>query len=645
MQASIITEGLPQFQYNANIVTIALCITLGLILHMTHERKGSKLRILYIMLTTEFCSAVSKMLYQMELFSDHPALWKIYVFRSVHHILLTGVLLMYTLYLYDPLWIPRHIQRKNMRASAAACILSVVVDISGSISGYGFRIQPDGRVHTGINAYMFIFAMLCVQIFYMIIRYRSRMLRQVFWSLIGTNSLAVFLLLAQERHHNISYTTFAYFIPVIGLIFMFHSNPFDVETGAMSDAYAQTELEEILSHGTEMFLIYCNIRGFSEQMKTSKDFKTEYYSFLRGHVKKGVLYSSSDGKLTLMLKKPKDGTGEETIKHILESFNESYQKFRLEYKIVIAETTKEIQSAGDYFKLIEEAEQEMPYNDIHRISEQDIKKFYASSYILSQLEDIARRNTLSDERVLVYCQPIYNLATGHYDTAEALMRLKLEKTGMVFPDQFIPLAEKHNYIHALSLIILDKTCAAIRDFMEEGYEIQRASVNFSTNDLRYSSFCKEIQHIIDRNGIPYDHIAVEITESQSDADFNLVKEKVEELQKLGIKFYLDDFGTGYSNFERIMEIPFDIIKFDRSMLIELAKSESSRFMVNTFADMFHKLHYTVLFEGVENDIDQENCINMNAKYLQGYKFSRPIPIAELRNFLHKPERPAKQNKS
>ena len=98
-------------------------------------------------------------------------------------------------------------------------------------------------------------------------------------------------------------------------------------------------------------------------------------------------------------------------------------------------------------------------------------------------------------------------------------------------------------------------------------------------------------------------------------------------------FYLDDFGTGYSNFERIMEIPFDIIKFDRSLLIESRKSSESHFMVSTFASMFRKLDYAILFEGVENDMDEENCLSRNARYLQGYKYSKPIPIHQLRDFL------------
>ena len=86
-----------------------------------------------------------------------------------------------------------------------------------------------------------------------------------------------------------------------------------------------------------------------------------------------------------------------------------------------------------------------------------------------------------------------------------------------------------------------------------------------------------------------------------------------------------------------MEIPFDIIKFDRSLLIESAKSESSFYMVSTFASMFDTLSYSVLFEGIENETDEKNCVDMRAKYLQGYKYSRPIPIDQLYRFLPKAE--------
>ena len=115
----------------------------------------------------------------------------------------------------------------------------------------------------------------------------------------------------------------------------------------------------------------------------------------------------------------------------------------------------------------------------------------------------------------------------------------------------------------------------------------------------------------------------------------MVKERIDELKDMGMKFYLDDFGTGYSNMERIMELPFDIIKFDRSMVMESRRNDISREMVNSFAEMFDKLKYRVLYEGVEDEVDEEMCKDMKAKYLQGYKYSKPLPISELHKFLKK----------
>ena len=91
---------------------------------------------------------------------------------------------------------------------------------------------------------------------------------------------------------------------------------------------------------------------------------------------------------------------------------------------------------------------------VHRIDAEDVREFNHNEYILKELADIYRKGNLDDPRVLAYCQPVLNVNTGKYDTAEALMRLNLEKTGIVYPNQFIHLAEEQGYIHMLTEIIL-----------------------------------------------------------------------------------------------------------------------------------------------------------------------------------------------
>jgi EAL domain-containing protein (putative c-di-GMP-specific phosphodiesterase class I) len=171
--------------------------------------------------------------------------------------------------------------------------------------------------------------------------------------------------------------------------------------------------------------------------------------------------------------------------------------------------------------------------------------------------------------------------------------------------------------------------------INDGYDIARISVNVSMLELKGDSFCEDISGIVADSGISGDNIAIELTESQSESDFNVMKAKIEELKERGIKFYLDDFGTGYSNMERIMELPFDIIKFDRSLVLASGSSERSERIVGNLANLFTDLDYSVLYEGVETESDETMCKEMSASYLQGYKYSRPIPIAELRNYAEK----------
>ena len=154
-------------------------------------------------------------------------------------------------------------------------------------------------------------------------------------------------------------------------------------------------------------------------------------------------------------------------------------------------------------------------------------------------------------------------------------------------------------------------------------------------DVRKPDFADKVKGIVSVIGIPFEKVAIEITESQSEEEFNVVKERIAELRDSGIKFYLDDFGTGYSSFERIMELPFDIIKFDRSLTIASGVDVKLETMVSYLAHMFTDLRYAVLYEGIENEDDENRCVNMCARYLQGYKYSKPIPIEQLTEYFVK----------
>lgn len=617
-----------------DIAVTALCMIVALLLFISKIHKNKNFWFMLGMVVFIWIAAAGSVTYQMMIAAKHLNFGPLAAARLVNHTSLSIVQLLYVLYLREPLWMSTSGYKRFVLSISAVAAAPVLIDIVGMITGFGFRIEGDS-VTTAFSIYPFSFMAFCGIIFYLIIKYRNRLIRQVFWSLFTVNLISLTVTAIQGFNRQSSFTTLAYFMPILGLLFTFHSNPFDSETGAANDIYLSKELAACIEKNIDLIMISCYISGFNNKMREMPELKTEFFRFFKQNVRRGVLYRFPNGRLVLTLRKKSYRNIDEALSTILDDFYRGYEVIGLDYKVVVAETTPELKSPEEYTKLIEHIESNMSFNKTRRVNQEDIKNLKESMYILGELEDITKRQDLNDERVLVYCQPVFNILTGKYDTAEALMRLRLPETGLLFPDKFIPIAEKYDLIHQLSMIILNKTCLMIQELTADGYYLNRISVNFSTIDLRQDTFCFEVQDIIERSGIPYDKIAVEITESRSEIEFNRMKKKVTELQELGIKFYLDDFGTGYSNFERIMEIPFDIIKFDRSMLIESVKNDSSRFMVSTFASMFNDLNYSVLFEGVEDERDEQHCVDMHARYLQGYKYSKPIPIENLRNFLSK----------
>ena len=388
-------------------------------------------------------------------------------------------------------------------------------------------------------------------------------------------------------------------------------------------------------NGKEFMMISLYLRDINA--KKMKQLMEHFFHFNEQFFNKPCTFRMWDGKFVMLFRKDLNPDAEKKIQQMLEDFYELYQQFKIDYRLVIIYSDPRLVSGEDYMALDEFLGERQAINSVVYSSKEDVDAFLQMKYVLEQLIDINEKGDLEDERVLIYCQPVLNTKTGTFSSAEVLMRLNLPKLGIVMPSLVIPIAEKHEMIHTISRIVLNKTCQNIRKLEEEGYELSRVSVNFSIMELKDVNFCDDLLQIMDDNQVPYEKIAVELTESRNEADFEIMKQIMSRLQKHGMRFYLDDFGTGYSNFERIIELPIDIIKFDKSLTILSGRDTNSRDLVGSFSDIFTRANYQVLFEGVETEDDEQRCENMNARYLQGFKYSEPVPMMQLRRFLSKKE--------
>lgn len=413
----------------------------------------------------------------------------------------------------------------------------------------------------------------------------------------------------------------ALIIPLIVFTFLIHPNSYDIDYGTL-DTNAFISYFDNLKHKDKQIYILAIYLSNIEDELDLKRAKVDFRDFTNKIGYNDFAYRIN--QTTTVLISENTFNTKEVEKHL----RDIVSKNKIEYKMILLDSISKIDNGYDYLSFYSFMRDSVDYNMMYKCTEQDLFNYTNRQFIRSQLDDIVKNEDINDERVLVYCQPVLNVEKNKFTSAEALMRLELTGLGIVYPDRFIELAEKYDNIHTLTKIILNKTCK----YLAKNDDILRISVNVSSEELKDEKFCDDIIKIIESHNIDISRIAIEVTESRSLKDFNIAKERINKLKDRGIKIYLDDFGTGYSNFERIMELPIDIIKFDRSLVLLANDNTESRYMVSNFADIFSNLGYEILFEGIETKDDEEMCKEMKAKYLQGYKYSKPIPIEQLSRF-------------
>lgn len=220
--------------------------------------------------------------------------------------------------------------------------------------------------------------------------------------------------------------------------------------------------------------------------------------------------------------------------------------------------------------------------------------------------------------------------------------MNLDGNDFVMPEIFIPLAEEYGYINTLTKIMLNKVCKLVKELDKEGVPFKRISVNVSALDMKINGFCEELAKIVKTHGVDPSKIGIELTESQTDKDRQLLNSRIKILHEAGMTLYLDDVGTGYSNLDRIVQYDVDVVKFDRFFLLEAEKSMKIVKMMSHLSQAFKDLEYKLLFEGVETDSHEALCLSCGADYIQGFKYSKPVPAEELKKFFN--ENPSELNR-
>ncbi|MCR2822381.1 sensor domain-containing phosphodiesterase [Lederbergia panacisoli] len=249
------------------------------------------------------------------------------------------------------------------------------------------------------------------------------------------------------------------------------------------------------------------------------------------------------------------------------------------------------------------------------------------------LVEMNLRKGLDSNEFELYYQPKINSFTGDIIGFEALIRWNHPEKGLIPPLEFISLAESTGLIMAIGEWVIVQAFIQLEKWKDNGEQDYTLSINISPRHFLHSRLNRFLKECLDEYEVNPSQLVIEITENVAMEDFEKVKNKMTELQKLGFSVSIDDFGTGFSAFQYLQHFPIQEIKIDRKFIRDIANNEVSKGIAKTIIDLASLLKLNVVSEGVETIEQWRTLKKLGCPQLQGFYFSKPMPINELQTWL------------
>ena len=267
---------------------------------------------------------------------------------------------------------------------------------------------------------------------------------------------------------------------------------------------------------------------------------------------------------------------------------------------------------------------------MYRAKEQGRNNYqlYASVMNVSAFKQLLMENSLrralEKEEFVVYFQPQIDLKTQRMIGAEALVRWQHPDLGLVFPTEFIGLAEETGLIVPIGEWVIRRVCSQNKKWQDAGYGKVCVSVNLSARQFQQRNLVATISQILQETGLDPQYLGLEITETiaMKNADYTI--SALNELKKMHVHLSLDDFGTGYSSLSYLKRFPLETLKIDRSFVRDITTDPNDAAIVNAVVALAHSLKLDVVAEGVETEGQLSFLKTHDCDQVQGYIFSHPL---------------------
>ncbi|MCR4790317.1 MAG: EAL domain-containing protein [Treponemataceae bacterium] len=375
---------------------------------------------------------------------------------------------------------------------------------------------------------------------------------------------------------------------------------------------------------------YEKILNYNQFIQLLSDSLNEIQSFFKANKIHGDIYYINKGRFAITL----IGKYRQVSRNIAERIKArgaqlfDYDSFKAEIKMSVAHIqmtgktkTSDIADFNTLRNFIEQFH-EIPHESGKVISLEDkaIKKYF-DQYVAI---DGIIKDALENNRFEMYYQPIYSISEKRIISAEALIRLIDDRHEYISPEVFIPASERSGAIIQIGEFVLDSVCKFIasEEFKKTG--IDYIELNLSVSQCMQPDIADKVEYYVNKWGIRADQINLEITESAVDKTANTMLKNISKLAAKGYKFSLDDYGTGYSNIKRVVTLPLQIIKFDKTFVNEV-KNPQMQIVLKNNIEMIKEMNMEIVVEGIETKEMLDIFSDYRCDFIQGYYFSKPLP--------------------
>ncbi len=268
--------------------------------------------------------------------------------------------------------------------------------------------------------------------------------------------------------------------------------------------------------------------------------------------------------------------------------------------------------------------------DTHRKSLNDYQPLSTNSHFVPNTTDLAQ--ALNQDELIIFLQPQIDIQTGALVGSEVLVRWEHPQHGMIFPDNFIGLAEQSGLIGQLTSKVLDMAIEQIAAHQARGYKIP-LSVNVSANNISSLELPEELADKITHSHLDPSLLTIEVTESALMGKLVTSLDILTRIRMKGFALSIDDFGTGFSSLSQLHRVPFNELKVDKSFIMEMDTDSEAKAIVKTCIVLGHELNMTVVAEGVETEATLTMLKELGCDIAQGYFLSRPLSENDYQDWL------------